>query len=114
VESGKELRRVEAHRGGIFRAEISPDGRWIITGGQDGEVKLWDATTGREVQRLPGHGNWVLSVAFAPDGRHALSAGGGAGYDGGYTAGSDFSIRLLSLPMARLTQTKPNAPSQKR
>jgi len=31
--------------------------RWsslpVATGGQDGEVKLWDARTGQEVQRLP-------------------------------------------------------------
>jgi WD40 repeat protein len=43
----------------------------IISGGDDGLVKLWDPSTGREVDRLPREGRWgsIRSIAVSADGR---------------------------------------------
>ena len=34
---------------------FSPDGRRIVSGGDDGTVKVWDAATGKETLTLKGH-----------------------------------------------------------
>ncbi len=52
---------------------FSADGRFLVGGGAEGVVRLWDAATAAEVRGLRGHGGWVTSVAYAPDGRSVLS-----------------------------------------
>ncbi len=53
---------------------ISPDGRFVAAGGDDGLALLWDAATGKEVGRLSLANQWVHAVAFSPDGK-TLAAG---------------------------------------
>ncbi len=36
----------------ILSQDLSPDGQWIVTGSQNGKVKLWDAATGQFVKEL--------------------------------------------------------------
>jgi WD40 repeat protein len=52
---------------------LSPDGRRILSGGQDKTVRLWDVSSADEIDHFAGHTNTVLAVAFSPDGRRALS-----------------------------------------
>ena len=55
---------------------FSPDGRRIVSGGDDGAIRLWDATTGHEIGvPLTGHKKVVNSVAFSSDGRRIVSGG---------------------------------------
>ncbi|KAL8632627.1 hypothetical protein Q9189_001631 [Teloschistes chrysophthalmus] len=44
----------------------SPDGRYILTGGQDDLVSIWSLAERRLVARCPGHHSWVSCVAFDP------------------------------------------------
>jgi hypothetical protein len=67
--------------GFVNRVAFSPDGRWLGTGGSEGDVRLWEVATGREVLRLKGHQGWVVDLAFGPDGRTLLtSAEDGSAY----------------------------------
>jgi serine/threonine protein kinase len=101
VETGNETRRFVGHKLEVNCAAFSPDGCRILSGGYDTVVHLWDVASGRAIDRLHGHKNWVWSIAFSPDGRTALSAGGGTRHEGRAVRGSDFAIRLWSLPPAQ-------------
>jgi WD40 repeat protein len=44
----------------------SPDGRYILTGGQDDLVTIWAFREQRIIARCQGHQSWVTGVAFDP------------------------------------------------
>ena len=55
---------------------ISPDGRWIVSGGADKVVRIWDAVSGKVVKELKGHRSPVTAALFSPDGKQVLSCSG--------------------------------------
>jgi hypothetical protein len=57
-------------------AIFSPDGRFVLTGCEDGLVRLWDAHTGQLVMGPLPQGNRIRSLAFAPDSKSFLAGGG--------------------------------------
>lgn len=64
------------HSGPVNAVAFSPDGARLLSGGDDGTLRLWDAATGRELRRCTGHGDSVLAVAFSPNGTRLLSGAG--------------------------------------
>jgi tricorn protease-like protein len=77
VATGKE-RRIDTSGGRALRARslaVAPDGRWFVTGGQDGRLVIWDAETLKEARALPAHDNAVGAVTISPDGRLVGSVG---------------------------------------
>ena len=59
-------RKVKAHDGWIRCLAVSPDGKWLASGGNDHLVKLWDIASGKPVATLKAHQRHVYSVAFHP------------------------------------------------
>ncbi|KAL8834601.1 MAG: hypothetical protein Q9170_003677 [Blastenia crenularia] len=55
-----------SYYGGFLCVCWSPDGKYILTGGQDDLVSIWSLTERRLVARCPGHHSWVSCVAFDP------------------------------------------------
>ncbi len=54
---------------------LSPDGRTLATGDEDGTIRLRDPETGRGRATLLGHDRPVDLLAFAPDGTRLISRG---------------------------------------
>jgi WD40 repeat protein len=52
---------------------FAPDGKQIVSAGQDGTIRLWDVASGKELRKFLGHTNSVYNVVFAPDGQRLLS-----------------------------------------
>jgi len=48
-------------------AAISPNGRLILSGSEDGVLKLWEVSTGREIQTFSGMKHSPTALAFAPN-----------------------------------------------
>jgi WD40 repeat protein len=60
------------HRGDIDALAVMPDG-CIVSGGQDGTVRLWDPVSRLPVRTLRKHENWVCALAVSPNGAHVVS-----------------------------------------
>ena len=66
------------HKGGLWKAAFSPDGRHLATASIDGTIKIWETATGREVRSLPGVVP-VMCLTYSPDGKYIAS--GSLSYD---------------------------------
>jgi eukaryotic-like serine/threonine-protein kinase len=53
----------------IEHGRFSPDGRWLLAGGSDGTVHIWDTLTSRELPLIRASKGKVLDVLWAADGR---------------------------------------------
>ncbi len=66
---------------GVNIARFSPDGRWVVSGGDDGTIKIWDLTAGKLLHDFQHHTGPIESLDFHPN--EFLMASGSA--DGGVT-----------------------------
>ncbi|MFO0955975.1 MAG: WD40 repeat domain-containing protein [Isosphaeraceae bacterium] len=66
---------LEGHRGEAWDSLFTPDGKLLITAGDDHAIRIWDPDSGEELATLLGHGVLVTSIAISPDGRTLASGG---------------------------------------
>jgi len=85
IASSRQVRFFKGHWESVDPVDVSPDGRYVVSGAGDAWVKLYDMQTGKEIRafidksiskdRKEGiaHKGWVDGVAFSPDGQCVLS-----------------------------------------
>ena len=72
-----------ANRDSLFRRprwrgqqrRLRARGKRLVSGSDDGTVRLWDATSGALLHTFEGHQGKIAAVAVSPDGTRAASAG---------------------------------------
>ena len=82
-QAGKTVRTIRGQvgpgpEGNIFAMALSPNGRWLVTGGwfnktQEEDIRLYDFATGKLMALLKGHTGTVDSLAFSPDSKQLIS-----------------------------------------
>jgi len=87
-------RQLEGHIGDVYHVEYSPDGRLLVTAGQDMTARIWHASTGALLRTYRGHEGDVDFATFSPDGRRLA------------TCGNDGTVRLWDAE----DDTKPSIP----
>jgi len=87
------IRRMQGHLGSINSISIFDKGGKIISGGEDGTVRLWDLKKGECLKTLEGHRGKVLSVTVISDKNQALSSG------------ADGTVRLWDLEKGKCLKT---------
>lgn len=82
------VHNLEGHKELVYTLAFSPDGKHLVSGAFDKELKLWDLATGKAVKSYAGHTDLVLTTAISPDGRIIASGG------------KDNSIKLWDMPIS--------------
>ncbi|KAF5393221.1 hypothetical protein D9757_000702 [Collybiopsis confluens] len=68
---------LNGHKGPVNVARYAKgSAKYIITGGQDRSVRLWNASLGTEIKAFNAHGYEVLSISVAHDNAKFASSGG--------------------------------------
>jgi RNA polymerase sigma factor (sigma-70 family) len=63
--------------GMLLSLAVSPDGKWVASGGENAGPFLWDVATGKSTDLIPPGPHrrpWVYGLAFAPDGKTLAAA----------------------------------------
>ncbi|MEQ8786629.1 MAG: c-type cytochrome domain-containing protein [Pirellulaceae bacterium] len=69
------LREIDAHEGAVTALASDLDDN-ILSGGEDGTVRLWNARTGEQIKQF-AHGGPVSAIALSSNKKRIASAGGG-------------------------------------
>jgi WD40 repeat protein/serine/threonine protein kinase len=72
LPDGAPVREWQAHDG-LSLALYSPDGRYLLTGGGDGNARLHDARSGDVLWEVHAHSRRIYSAAFSPDGSKVVT-----------------------------------------
>jgi WD40 repeat protein len=71
--TAKQVLALKGQTGLVASIAFSPDGRRLVSGGDDGTLRIWETNTGQET--FTAKCGPIMSVSFSSDGRRILTAG---------------------------------------
>lgn len=71
--SGMKLGEIFCPRSGMGTLSLSPDNRFLVTGGKDGKARVWEVATGELLREFEGHEGPINTIRFHPDGQRVIS-----------------------------------------
>lgn len=57
----------------VMSAAFSPDGKWLVTGGEDNRLTFWNALDGKKRAAVRAHDDQINSIATSTDGKKVVS-----------------------------------------
>ena len=63
----REIILDQSQPGMLMAAEFSPDTQWLVAGGWDYLLHVWNAASGKKVGSFKGHLDEIFSLAFSPN-----------------------------------------------
>jgi len=107
-----ELILQTGHTQSVNAVAFSPDNHWLVSGGKDNVIKIWDLTTGNVLRTLYGHSSNINALAVSEDGQLLASGSGNVKDDrdfgifikGGVVGGEDNTVRIWSVQTGRELQ----------
>ena len=76
VATGEMILSLPRQSAFVNSVAFSPDGRRLVTTGDDQTARVWDANTGEELLTLYGQTTNVANAAYSPDGSHIATVTG--------------------------------------
>ncbi|RIB22710.1 WD40-repeat-containing domain protein [Gigaspora rosea] len=70
------IRTFDSHEGPVHIALYNSSGEYLLSGGQDKKVCLWNPETGLRIKTYTGHGKEVLDISVTIDHTRFVSCGG--------------------------------------
>lgn len=69
-----QTHKLSGHSASVTCVAVHPVFTVVVSGSEDGTVKVWDHESGEYMRTLKGHTNTVNAVAFCPKGTHLASS----------------------------------------
>jgi len=89
ITENRVIRKFPGHKDMIRALAFSRNGDFIITGGWDQQIILWETKTGKKIKTFSGHAGIVASLDFSSDGKYFVSTS------------SDGTVRLWDVSAGR-------------
>lgn len=67
-DSGSIVQTLKGHDSTVFCVAFSPCGKFLISGGKDATLRIWELANGKEINKINAHWFHIHSMAFSPDG----------------------------------------------
>ncbi len=90
LASGRLIHTLRGHSWYVVSLDFSPDGAYLASASEDGEVRIWSVASGKEaIAPLNQHSSSYSGVCFSTDGKTLV------------TSGYDYSVRFWHLATGR-------------
>ena len=70
-----DVRALKGHAGKVTALRFTPDGKRLVSAGDDRTIRQWDVTTGKVIAILKGHMAPIIATTITADGKILLSVG---------------------------------------
>lgn len=73
-QSGEITHSWKAHENSVFSLAIHPERKYLLSGGRDAHLNVWDAAAPfNNQQKIPAHNFTINAIVFSPDGRFVMT-----------------------------------------